>query len=233
MSLAVPANVDELYDARGQEVPFARPLLQGDLFSDVEIPGVDDGPGIAMIAMHPCSMRTGPKLRKRLTVVRVMPHRDITLEQWPDGDYDFMPLPEVTGGIETPMLAANFRMVGSVKTADLHLTNRFAVLSTRGLLYLQQRRVHSETRVVVDLDTLLEQMAPVLDEAELQEEWAEYALDADGGVSDQLEIIRTAEAEFQAFMGDPDSEVREALRDKTKRADARRRIRAAARDRYQ
>lgn len=233
MTLAVPRNADELYDARGQDVPLARPLLQGDVFSGVDIPGVEGGPGVAMITMHPCSMRTGPTLRKRLTVVRVLPHRDVPLEQWPDGDYDFMPLPEVTGEVVSPMLAANFRMVGSVKTVDLPLENRIAVLSTRGLLYLQQRRVHSETRVVVDLETLLEQMAPVLDEAELQEEWAEYALNADGGASDELDVIRAAEAEFQTFLGGADSDLRSALRDPTRRADVRRKVRTAAREHYQ
>lgn len=232
MSLAVPASADELYDARGRDVPLARPLLQGDVFSDVEIPGVEDGPGIAMITMHPCSMRAGPKLRKRLTVTRVMPHRDIDLKEWPDSDYDFMPLPEVTGEVTSPMLAANFRNVGSVKTTALLLRSRMAVLSTRGLLYLQQRRVHSETRVVIDLETLLEQMAPVLDEAELQEEWAEYALNADSERSDELEVVRRAEAEFQTFLGDAHSELRAALRDKTRRANARREIRVAAQKRY-
>lgn len=232
MALAVPASVEELYDSRGEDVPLARPLLQGDLFSNVDIPGLGDRAGLAMITMHPCSMRTGPVLRKRLTVVRVAPHRDIPLEQWPGGDYDFMPLPEVTGEAARPMLAANFRMVGVVKTDELHLERRIAVLSTRGLLYLQQRKVHSDTRVVIDLETLFDQMAPVLDEVELQEDWAELAVEADGGASTTLDVIREAEASFQAYLGGADSDLRASLRDKTKRASARRRIRDEARSRF-
>ena len=88
-----------------------------------------------------------------------------------------MHLPDLLGaGVESHSYAANFRDVGSIATDVLCAALRVAVLSTRGIQHLQQRRVHSETRVVVDLETLLAQMELSLEEAELQEEWVENQL---------------------------------------------------------
>lgn len=48
--------------------------MQGDAFGGVEIPGLDDGPGLAMVLTHACSMRQGPQLRPRLLLGRVKLH---------------------------------------------------------------------------------------------------------------------------------------------------------------
>lgn len=232
-TLAVPSSAGELYDARSGETSLARPLMQGDVLRNIDIPGLEDGPGPAIIMMHPCSMRTGSTLRKRLTVVRVGPHRRLALSQWPEGDFDFMPLPDLMGEcVDDPPLAARFRDIGSVKTAGLDLRSRIAVLSTRGLLYLQQRYVYSQTRVVVDLETLLAHVAPVLDEVELQEGWVEAALEASAGNAEELEVVRQAEGEFQDFMGAADSHLRRSLREPLRRSEVRRAVRAEAKKRY-
>lgn len=232
-SLALPSNPAEIYDARGDDVPLTRPLMQGDVFKHVDIPGFENGSGLAMVMMHPCSMRTGPTLRKRLTVARVVRHRALSLAQWPDGDYDFMPLPDLMGeAIDDPPFASCFRDVGSVKTADLDLRSRIAILSARGIVYLQQRHVHSQTRVVVDLETLSAQMLPVFDEIELQEEWVDSALEAREPASDENAFIQLAEKEFQDFLSAADDNLRHGLKNHLGRTEVRRAVRLEARRRY-
>lgn len=55
--LEAPAREDDLYHSRGEEVLPTRPLLTGDVLADVEIPGLDDGRGLAIVLTHPCSDR--------------------------------------------------------------------------------------------------------------------------------------------------------------------------------
>ena len=232
-SLAIPSSHDELYYARG-DVPLTRPLMQGDVFKDVAIPGIDDHRELAMVMMHPCSMRTGPTLRKRLTVVRVDRQPTLSLAQWPDTHYDYMPLPDLKGeGIDTSPFASCFRDIGSVATTDLGLKKRIAILSTRGLLYLQQRYIHSQTRVVVDLETLLAQMEPVFDEIELQEDWADAALGANEKSDEEIVAsIQLAEREFQKFLSDSDDDLREGLKNQFRRTEIRRAVRKEIDKRY-
>lgn len=52
-----PETDDDLYLARGEEVPPARPLMTGDVFAGITIPGVSDEPAAGMAVTHPCSMR--------------------------------------------------------------------------------------------------------------------------------------------------------------------------------
>ncbi|WP_298209048.1 hypothetical protein [Ferrimicrobium sp.] len=233
-SLAIPSNPAELYDARGADIPLSRPLMQGDVLKNVDIPGLATDTGLAMVIMHPCSMRTGSTLRKRLTVVRLIKHHALQLTQWPDGDYDFMPLPDLMGdNVDDPAVASCFRDVGSVKTTDLDLRSRIAILSARGILYLQQRYVHSGTRVVVDLETLSMQMSPIFDELELQEEWVDAALAARVSEPsfDEIKAIQVAEREFQDFLSVDNDYLRRGLKDPMRRTEVRRTIRLEVRRR--
>ena len=59
---------DALYDERA-DVSRARPLLQGDVFDDVVLPGFGEEPRRVQIVAHPCAMRTGATLTPRITVV--------------------------------------------------------------------------------------------------------------------------------------------------------------------
>lgn len=67
----------ELYEYRRGtegEVPGWLPYAQGDVFEGVLIPGIaEDGSGLAMLFMHPCTMREGAVLRELVTVVAVEP----------------------------------------------------------------------------------------------------------------------------------------------------------------
>jgi hypothetical protein len=71
---------ERLYDHRSAEcVPLGLPYHQGDVFAAVDLPGLPEESRarerLAMLFMHPCTMRTGGgALRELVTVVRVTCH---------------------------------------------------------------------------------------------------------------------------------------------------------------
>ena len=68
--LDAPDDPEELYRDRVQ-VPVTVPLMQGDVFAGVVVPGFSSEPILAEVIMHPCSMRDGATLRDRITVAPV------------------------------------------------------------------------------------------------------------------------------------------------------------------
>ncbi len=132
--LESPASADELYLYRGDEVPRTRPMFQGDVFDDIEIPGFEDGPGLAMVITHGCTMRQGPALRDRLVVARVFPSPAIALP-W-KGNFRTMPLPALIPDAAQGHWALNFEDLGAVPSKDLDLTKRVACLDDRGVVLL-------------------------------------------------------------------------------------------------
>ena len=85
--LGEPPGPDAIYRARGEEVEAFRPRLQGDVFRDIALPGLDDTAGLALIVDHPCSMRRGVHLRERVQMVRVRPESELPKTGWPRGLY--------------------------------------------------------------------------------------------------------------------------------------------------
>ncbi len=169
--LEFPASADDLYLARGVEVSAARPLMQGDVLEDVELPGIDDGHGKAAILTHPCSMRRGSRLADRLLVGRVGTTTPLALEAWATGHIRVMPLPELDPNAPQQSYAASFENVSSAASTDLVGKQRIACLSDHGIALLEQRYVFYLTRFVVPSEQLHMVCAPVLAECELQEEW--------------------------------------------------------------
>ena len=80
-SLAVPLSVEEIYEARGDEVAPYRTFFPGDVLDSVQVPGFEKK-CLAVIMQHPCSMRTGATLRKRLTLARVEKQTKLQLPEW-------------------------------------------------------------------------------------------------------------------------------------------------------
>lgn len=72
---------DVLYDERA-DVSRARPLLQGDVFDGVVLPGFGDDPQKVQIVAHPCAMRTGASLTPRITVAPVEPYQLVNGNAW-------------------------------------------------------------------------------------------------------------------------------------------------------
>lgn len=223
--LESPTSADELYRYRGDAIPPARPVFQGDVFRDVEIRGLDEDLGLAIVVTHGCSMREGPVLRPRLVVARVA-HRSAAIPLPWTGSYRLMPLPDLIQTEDSGSWAASFEDLGSVPSESLRLDRRVACLDDRGVVLLQQRHAHHLTRYVVESEVLYEQSANVLTEAELLEDWLTAAVDEDteafsGRAAEQA-------SEFDAFIGP----IREDLKDPSRRAAVRRTVRQEIQRRF-
>ena len=224
--LAVPLGVDELWLARGG-VPLARPLMQGDVFERTP----SNQNGTVMVITHPCSMRAGPRLRPRQTVVNVGSIKaPLESASWRDGYYDYMPLP----GLEHCLMGkgypvADFRLISSESTEDLVTEKRIAALAFEGILLLQQRLAHHLTRAVVDLPTLAWVSEAVFIEAELQEEWVESAT---MGLPPAVlnEAVKSAEIGFQELLDQQGGRLRRMLAELQTRPGAIREVRRSIAD---
>lgn len=219
--LEIPGSAEQLYLARDDEVSPHRPLLQGDVFDETRIPGVDGEPALAIITTHACDMRgeDGVQLATHLHLARVEPKPDApALKVWFRGYYAEMPLPDLRGegrGAYT----AQLDLVGRARTDQLG--NRVACLDLYGITILQQRIVNRTSRVAISKDRFQEQSAAVFAEAELMEEWIE--------ASAAQEVPRDdAEHEFHEFLravrgGEP------ALQDQLKEVEKRPHVRQVVR----
>jgi hypothetical protein len=220
--LDAPISNDSLYLARGEDVNELRPLMQGDVFSDVAVPGLDDEPANILILTHPCSMRHGPHLADRLLVARVRTAGLVTTEQWRSGHFRKMPLPDLGGSASGDHHAAEFEDVGALASDALVPGARVACLDPYGIGLLQQRFVHYLTRVVVPLDKLSVVCGPVFAEADLLEEWIEAAVAVGRPVP-------AAEESFDAFIRDASRpggrSLQDDLKDPLKRAAVTRAVR--------
>lgn len=142
--------------------------MQGDVFEGTP----SNQHGTVMVVTHPCSMRAGPRLRPRQTVVDIVPSKaPLESTYWRDGYYDFMPLLGLEHrSIGRGFPVADFRLINNENTEDLVAAKRIAALSFEGILLLQQRPAHHLTRAVIDLPTLARVSEAVFIEVELQEE---------------------------------------------------------------
>jgi hypothetical protein len=155
--------------------------MTGDVFADVEIPGVEEAEGdqrhLAMLVSHPCSMREGAVLNVAVQVIRVVKASVIELSDW-KRHYDRLPLPNmmnVSGDDRfldaDDSYAALFDLRGRVATKALRLEQRRACLSDEGIGFLHQRMGHADTRYAPRVDHLMISCALPFVETELEEEW--------------------------------------------------------------
>lgn len=134
--LDAPDNPDSLYLARG-DVSLALPVMQGDIYERVTVPGLSEAPLTVAIVMHPCSLRAGSMLRPKITVAAVRPYQRLSDGEWRTGHVNVMPLPHLHDTDDC--YAADFRDVAAVPSTALTRTNRIAACSRQGILLLQQR----------------------------------------------------------------------------------------------
>ena len=217
---------DALYDQR-TDVSRARPLLQGDVFDGVVLPGFGEEPMKVQIVSHPCAMRTGANLTPRITVAPVEPYQAVTGKGW-DGNLRVMPL---GGLVEGENFATKFVDVTAAPAELLTRARRIATLSHQGIYVLQQRLIKHYTRVEMPLELLRSESAAVLTEAGLQWDWLEEVLtDAELVEGPAME----AEARvFDEWLGEGIPSRRELLRNEIHHADVRRQAQRAARERAQ
>jgi len=198
------APVADLYDYRGR-VPAWLPYQQGDVFSDVAMPGQDAG--LAMLFLHPCTMRQGTRLRDRLTVVRVTSESTRKVLDEPAhwvGRNKVMPLPDLLAD-QASTHVADFMEIATVTAAELPRASRVAQLSLTGRLQMQQRVVFHLTRYAPKLDDLERATESVELEAQQQADWVQVGCGSDDRAAPPR--VDELEAEYQAFLGgtDPDS----------------------------
>lgn len=217
---------DALYDERA-DVSRARPLLQGDVFDGVVLPGFGDDPKKVQIVAHPCAMRTGASLTSRITVALVEPYQVVRGKAW-DSHPRVMPLAELISGDH---FAARFVDITACPAELLTKERRIATLSDRGIFVLQQRLIKHYTRVETELEVLRSQSAPVLTEAQLLWDWLEAVL-SDVEVDDDAVLDREAEV-FEEWMRSGSPSRQERLRVETNHADVRRDAQRASVERAQ
>jgi hypothetical protein len=218
---------EALYDERGG-VSWARPLLQGDVFDGIVLPGFGDQPMKVQIINHPCAMRMGADLTPRITVAPVEPHPAVTGQRGWDGNLRVMPLSEL---IDQKHFATKFVDVTAAPSELLTRVRRIATLSHQGIYILQQRLIKHYTRVEMPLELLRRESAAVLTEGVLQWDWIEDVL-TEAELGDESAIEAEAKV-FDAWLGEGDPSRRELLRGEIHHADVRKQAQRAARDRSQ
>lgn len=216
---------ESLYDECGN-VSWARPLLQGDVFDGIVLPGFGDQPMKVQIINHPCAMRMGADLTPRITVAPVEPHQAVIGQRGWDGNLRVMPLPEL---IDQKHFATKFVDVTAAPAELLTRARRIATLSHQGIYILQQRLIKHYTRVEMPLELLRRESAAVLTEGVLQWDWIEDVL-TEVELGDESAIEAEAKV-FDAWLGEGDPSRRELLRDEIHHADVRKQAQRAALDR--
>lgn len=216
--LEYPDAAEHLYLAASQdEVPIARPLMTGDVFADIAVPGLDDT-GLAVVLTHPCSMRVdGVSLAPRLLMSRVSPSNPIPLNAWRNGHFKVMPLPYLLGTHHS----AQFDEMGLVESSSLAQSQRMACLTPHGVHLLQQRFIWYLTRFLAPTYRLAEATEAVFEEADLHEEWVAKLISR--GIDP-----RQAAAEFHEWIRSSDSSGvtrQDQLRQADLRAGVRRQMR--------
>lgn len=218
---------EALYDERSQ-VSWVRPLLQGDVFDGIVLPGFGDEPMKVQIVSHPCAMRRGSDLNPRITVAPVEPHERVSGRRGWDGNLRLMPLAELAAGEH---YATKFIDVTAAPAQALTRARRIATLSHRGIYVLQQRLIKHYTRIDMPLELLRRESAAVLVESELQWDWVEAVL-PEAQLVDEVAIDGEA-ARFDAWLSEGDPPRRHLLRNEIHHSDLRRESQREAQARSQ
>jgi hypothetical protein len=216
LPVPLPA-VAELYDYRGkpgvdaEAPPLWLPYHQGDVFSEVDIPGIDNPERLAMLFLHPCTMRRGATLISDVTVIAVTMHTRRRVVDEPDHWarwFSVMPLPDLTGtGRQTHV--ADFLKIATIAAIALPRSQRVGSLSQLGRGVMQQRIIHHLTRLVPTLDELDQATRAVELEIEAQADWVQAACLHHQAETD--EVITAAESAFDAFLSENEGSRRKGL----------------------
>ncbi len=216
-----------LYLARGvDEVVAHRPIFSGDVFENVPVlapRATEPKNKTVMVIQHPCAMRpNGTHLAQSLLVAEVRRHPEVIPDNW-TGYGKLMPLPDLYPQYETGRRHAGafFDHTHHVHPDDL--TERVACLSLPGMNLLMQRWVYHSARVVVPTFTFDEVTSPVFEEADLIEEWCERGMGA-GRTFDEASV--DVDAWLRQDVGGMSR--RDALKDRQRRSQIRRDMRAQA-----
>lgn len=156
--LETPRAPDELSMARGSEVGLLahRPVFTGDVLELAD-------ERLVAVVQHPCAIRHGHELAKRLLVCELRERKNPPPNDWSWGDYRRMFLPEMDG----TSYAVEFDDVDVLPREVVEDVPRRAILAQVGVNLLMQRWVHHNTRVVVPTITIDDVTAGPFEEADL------------------------------------------------------------------
>lgn len=200
--------LDRYYDYRGlpgvddDAPPIWLPYHQGDVFAGVDIPGVAAPEHahevLAMLFLHPCTMRRGAVLIEPITVIQVrwFAKRIMADAEWVPQRFSMMPLPDLRAQGSATYIG-DFLSIGVVRAEVLDRSRRIATLSHKGRGLFQQRVIHHLTRLAPPLGDLVKQTRPVEREIGLQADWCEAACERE---SEAIEVVTKAELEFDSYM---------------------------------
>lgn len=232
VELDSPGSVDALYLERDEPIEPWRPIMTGDVFAGPQVPGCAEHE-LVMVLAHPCSLRQGVTLVERVQSLPVGRHAAIALQAW-KGHYRVMPLPELRGQDSGPY-AARLTEFGMVAGDELDLDRRLCCLTELGIVLLQQRFFHNQSRVKVGRDRLFEASAPVFTEVELWTQWNEQLAEPRVEAGEDRAAVLADEAQaFDTLLRSEHPEatdLRAALKVARLRSDVRRRVLAAADER--
>jgi hypothetical protein len=208
--LAEPESAEDLYDDTATKY---RPIMMGDIFTEVLVPGSTDeeqASGLAMVVAHPSGMRTGPALVERARAAPVVRDARLNSAKVIKGHIDFFQLPLLTDSAARSGVAigngpwgARLDLAAPVSTSGLDLQRRIVCLSETGVELLVQRLSFSDTRVAVNVDLIREQLTPKLLEILWLHRWNERLVAPlvegrdEGDLEEELE---RAAAEFDDFI---------------------------------
>lgn len=214
-----------LYDER-DDVSWARPLLQGDVFDQIILPGFGEEPMKVQIISHPCAMRKGPDMLQRITVAPVVPHQPVLKQSGWNGNLRVMPLPDLSN---EQHYATRFVDVTAAPVELLSRACRIATLTRIGIYVLQQRLIKHYTRVELPLELLRRESSTVLAEAELQWDWVEAAL-SQSELADESAIEAETKV-FDAWLNEGEPPRRHLLKHEIHHADIRKQLQRSVRER--
>jgi hypothetical protein len=206
---------DDVYRCRGDEVVEHRPVFSGDVYSDVEVWGEDD-PKTVMVLQHPCVIRSGTVLAKKLLVAEVIPSQIIKPSLW-DGYVRQMPLARLMPDAEKEHWTAKFDRHHIVTSKQLLDGTRTACLSQVGLNLAMQRWIHHNSRAIVPTWIIQEVTGAQFEEADIIEDWC---IDRE----DDVVAAEAAIIEIDAWLTEEVNGVkrRDQLKDLQLRAEVRR-----------
>lgn len=157
----------------------ARPLSQGDVFTEVPIAATGRGSdkakinvGPALLLGHPCSIHAGGRIVPTQLVAAVRPKADAasgnrSLEPPWDTHHYLFPLPGLIDGED---FVADFRRVGTTHFKNLE-ARRIACLTQDGWAALQRRWAWHTLRADLPLASRSADLAGLWNELRLWEEW--------------------------------------------------------------
>jgi hypothetical protein len=213
VSLEPALPPDRLYLATGGDVNPARPLFTGDIFADVDLPGLGRFP--VMLIGHPCSIRgRNGALAERMPAAVVQEHESVPTDRWAKGYFNRVPLPGLTSSSSFHVVSLD--AFGLARTAHLLAADRIACLSHPGINQLQQRLVFHQTRLAIPTSKFQEAFDHTYDEADLLEEWA----------TDLAEVDNDPARSFESWIREGHPSRQSRLETHQERAPIRREMRA-------